>query len=305
MKVTVLGLGLMGSRMARRLLDASHEVTVWNRSPDKATALQAAGAAVSPTAAEAALGASIVLTMLADGPAVDDVLFCQGVAQVLAPGAIVLDMSSIPPSTAQAHAHRLAERGIDHLDAPVSGGTIGAEDGTLAILCGGDASVLERCRPLLEVLGHPTHVGPHGSGQLTKLCNQVIVASTIGAISEALMLAQAGGADPEAVCQALRGGFADSRILREHGQRMVERRWRPGGPSKLQLKDLDAATDVAKALGVDLPMLDLIRRAYESFITHGGGQLDHSALLLELERRNAPHRVGTRPDDAPEGSDFL
>ncbi|MGY8690195.1 MAG: NAD(P)-dependent oxidoreductase, partial [Verrucomicrobiales bacterium] len=213
---------------------------------------------------------------------------------------VLIDMSSIPPDTAKDHAARLEGRGIDHIDAPVSGGTIGAEQGTLAIMGGGRKAVVERCRPILEVLGKVTYVGPHGSGQLTKLCNQVIVATTIGAVSEALLLASAGGALPEAVCEALQGGFADSRILREHGKRMLARDWRPGGSTEHQVKDLNAVKNLAESLRLNLPVLEQMRQLFQSFHDSGGGNHDHAALLLELERMNVPHRVNDAPDQFPQ-----
>lgn len=297
--IAVLGMGRMGSRMARRLIDAGRSVTVWNRDEAKAQPLGAAGAVVAASAEEAARQATLVITMLADGPVVEEVLFNRGVAAAMPAGSVVIDMSSIPPQMAQAHAGRLAEQKIDHLDAPVSGGTVGAAEGTMAILCGGEGAVLQRCRPVLDILGRVTHVGPHGCGQLTKLCNQVIVATSIAAVSEALLLAQAGGAVPAAVIEALQGGFADSRILREHGKRMLERNWRPGGTAHHQVKDLDTAGDQAASLHLTLPVMAEVRRLFQAFEDHGGGDHDHAALLLELERMNAPHRVGDGPDLEP------
>ncbi len=301
--VSVLGMGLMGSRMARRLVDAGLGVTVWNRDTRKSKPLGEAGAVVAATPAEAVAAADVVITMLANGPVVEEVVFGQGVDAAMLQGSVLIDMSSIPPGTAKDHAVRLRERGLHHLDAPVSGGTVGAAEGSLAILCGGESEVLERCRPVFDLLGRVTHVGPHGSGQLTKLCNQVIVATTIGAVSEALLMAQAGGAVPGAVIEALQGGFADSRILREHGQRMVERNWRPGGIVRHQLKDLNSVHDQAVACSLSLPILEEVRQLFAAFLDHGGGEHDHSALLLELERRNRPHRVGDGPDLEPEPTD--
>lgn len=286
MNVALLGTGLMGSRMAVNLLRAGHEVAVWNRTPEKATPLADDGARVAATPAEAVVGVEVTITMLADRAAVAEVLFEGGVAEALAPGSLVIDMSSIPPSAARVHAARLRERGIGHLDAPVSGGTAGAEQATLAIMAGGEPEDFARGREVLEALGRPTHVGPTGTGQLTKLVNQVICAVTIGAVAEGLLLAEAGGADPAAARQAIRGGFAESRILEEHGKRMLERNWKPGGVSRLQLKDLDTVHAVAEELGLDLPLAAQIRALFRSFVDGDGGELDHSAILLELERRN-------------------
>ena len=295
-RLALIGCGRMGSRMARRWLQAGFHVTVWNRDREKAAALVADGAVLASTASEAMAACEVVMTMLANGPAVEEVIFDSGASADLASESMLIDMSSICPEMARDHAKRLLQQGVDYLDAPVSGGTSGAEQGTLAIMCGGEASVVDRGRPVFAPLGKVTHVGPHGSGQLTKLCNQVIVATTIGAVAEALLLAQAGGAIPAAVLKALQGGFADSRILREHGQRMVSRDWRPGGITRYQVKDLIAAQEVATAEGVGLPMLDQIKDLFATFQEHDGGDLDHSALLLELERRNPPQRVGDVPD---------
>jgi len=296
-RVAFLGTGLMGSRMAPRLCAAGHEVTVWNRTREKAEPLAAAGARLADSPADAARGAEVVVTMLADGPAVGEVLFGAGVAAALEPeGAVVVDMSSIPPSLAREHAARLAERGVAHLDAPVSGGTIGAAEGTLAIMAGGERGSFERARPLLEAMGRPTHVGPAGAGQLAKCVNQLVVAVTMGAVSEGLLLAEAGGADPAAVREAILGGFAESRILREHGSRMIARDFVPGGRSVLQLKDLDTILDVAREIPLELPFLGLARELYAALVEHGGAELDHSALFVELERRQtAPEVSQTAP----------
>jgi 2-hydroxy-3-oxopropionate reductase len=284
--IAFLGVGLMGSRQAKRLLDGGHPLTVWNRSREKAEALAPFGASIADTAHEAVQDADIIILMLENGAIVRDVLFSQDVIEALRPGSIIVDMSSIKPAEAQEHAKRLAERGIHHIDAPVSGGTVGAEQGTLAIMAGGDADVYARVEPVLRVMGRPVHVGPQGAGQLAKLANQIIVGVTIGAVAEALLLAQRGGADPAKVRQALRGGFAESRILELHGQRMVERDFATKGRSVTHLKDLDNALDAAGRLLMDaVPYTaltaDLFRRLIEN-----AGDLDHSGLLVELERRN-------------------
>jgi len=284
--IAFLGAGLMGTPMVRRLLAAGFAVTVWNRDGSKAEALAADGARVAATAAEAAQRADIVFTMLSDGNAVGDVLFGQGVAEALKSGAVVVDTSSIAPKLARAHAERLAERGIAHLDAPVSGGTVGAEAGTLAIMAGGDAAVVDGLADVFAALGRVTHVGPSGAGQVCKLANQQIVAVTIGALAEAMVLVEAGGASRAAFRDAIRGGFAESRILDLHGARMVERRFEPGGPSRLQLKDLDTALAVAAELGLTLPLTSDVREAFAGFVAGGGAELDHSALLLHLEAQN-------------------
>jgi 3-hydroxyisobutyrate dehydrogenase-like beta-hydroxyacid dehydrogenase len=285
--VAFLGIGRMGSRQAKRLLDAGHSMTVWNRSREKAEALSAFGARVVDTAAEAVADADVVILMLENGRIVTDVLFSQGAAGALRPGAVLVDMSSIKPAEAQEHAKRLAERGVHHIDAPVSGGTLGAEQGTLAIMAGGESDMFDRVESLLAIMGRPVHVGPHGAGQLAKLANQIIVGVTIGAVAEALLLAQRGGADPAKVREALRGGFAESRILELHGQRMVERDFATKGRSVTHLKDLDNALDAAERIDLDaLPYTALTADLFRGLIDYAG-DLDHSGLLVELERRNA------------------
>jgi len=284
--IAFLGTGLMGSRQARRLLDAGYRLAVWNRSREKAEALAPYGAQVADTASEAVRDADIVILMLENGTIVTDVLLDQGVAEALRPGSVLVDMSSIKPAEAQDHARRLAECGVQHIDAPVSGGTVGAEQGTLAIMAGGDEQAFFRVKPILEVMGRPVHVGPHGAGQLAKLANQIIVGVTIGAVAEALFLAQRGGADPAKVREALRGGFAESRVLELHGQRMVERDFATKGRSVTHLKDLDNALDAAERLALDaVPYTALTADLFRGLIENAG-DLDHSGLLVEIERRN-------------------
>lgn len=284
--VAFLGIGLMGGPQARNLLKAGFAVTAWNRSIAKAEALISHGALVSASAADAVREADIVVIMLENGLVVADVLFRQGVIQALKPGSIVVDMSSIKPAEAKHHALKLAERGVAHLDAPVSGGTIGAEQGTLAIMAGGDAGAFAKAEPVLRAMGRPVHVGPAGAGQFAKLANQVIVGVTIGAVAEALMLAQQGGADPGKVREALRGGFAESRILDLHAQRMIDRDFVTKGRSVTHLKDLDNALDAAKRLEIDaVPYTTLTADLFRGLLANAG-DLDHSGLIVELERRN-------------------
>lgn len=285
-KIAFLGTGLMGAPMARRLLGAGFAVTVWNRDRSKADALAADGATVAATAAEAAKGASVLFTMLTNGGAVSEVLFGSGVMDALAPGAVVIDNSSIAPPVAREHAAKLAERGFRHIDAPVSGGVVGAAAGTLAIMAGGDADVIDSVRDVLAPLGRVTHVGPSGTGQLAKLGNQQIVAVTIGAIAEAMLLVEAGGGSREAFRAAIRGGFAESRILELHGQRMIDRNFEPGGTSRNQLKDLDAVLAAARSLSLHLPLTETVRTEFAEFVENGGAERDHSGLLLHLEDKN-------------------
>jgi 3-hydroxyisobutyrate dehydrogenase-like beta-hydroxyacid dehydrogenase len=285
-RIGFLGIGLMGAPQARNVLKAGYAVTAWNRSRAKADALVADGASVAETPADAVRDADIVVVMLENGPIVTDVLFAQGAAAAMRPGTLVIDMSSIKPFEAQDHAARLAANGIRHVDAPVSGGTVGAIDGTLAIMAGGEAADYERAEPVLRTMGRPVHVGPAGSGQLAKLANQIIVGVTIGAVAEALLLAKRGGADPARVREALRGGFAESRILELHGQRMVDRDFATKGRSVTHLKDLDNAIEAAGRLDLQtIPYAALTADLFRGLLANAG-DLDHAGLLVELERRN-------------------
>lgn len=285
-RIAVLGIGMMGYPMARRLCQAGHAVSVWNRDRRKAERLLADGARLADSPADAVADADFVVTLLSDGAAVADVLFAQGAAAAMTPGALLIDMSSIMPSQAREHASRLEVMGLRHLDAPVSGGTVGAEQGTLAIMAGGDAADFSRAAPVFAALGRATQVGPHGAGQLAKLANQMIVGITIGAVAEALLLCQQGGADPGRVREAISGGFADSRILQVHGERMVGRDFAKRGSMQVQLKDLRNALSTAAELGFDAPVTGLFERLYADGVDHGLGELDQSALFVELARRN-------------------
>ena len=286
MKITVLGMGNMGLPMSQRLCAAGHNVAVWNRTPGKADSLAALGATVYSQASEAVHGADIVVSMLESGPVVEDVLFNQGVAQAMKPGTLFIDMASITPREARDPAARLGSMGIAHLDAPVSGGVAGAEDGKLVIMVGGKAADFERAQPVFAHFGRATHVGPHGSGQLAKLANQMIVGITIGAVAEALLFTRAGGADMAKVKEAITGGFADSRILQVHGQRMVERDFAPRARMSIQLKDMRNALATAEEIGFAAPVTALFEKLYAEGIEHGLSDLDHSGLFVELASRN-------------------
>ena len=285
--VAVLGTGMMGFPMAQRLCAAGHRVHVWNRTRAKAEPLAAAGASVHSQAADAVRPADITISLLENGPVVSEVLFGKGVAPALRVGSLYIEMASIQPSEARDHAARLGEIGVAHLDAPVSGGTVGAEAGTLAIMAGGKPADFQRALAVFAALGRATHVGPHGAGQLAKLANQMIVGITIGAVAEALLFAAKGGADMAKVRQAISGGFADSRILQVHGQRMVERDFAPRGRMAVQLKDLRNALATAHDIGFDAPVSTLLESLYAQSVEHGLGALDQSGLFVELASRNA------------------
>lgn len=243
--ISFLGIGLMGGPMAMNLIRAGYQLTVWNRTASKAADLISAGARLAKSPAEAVRDAAAVVLMLEHGAIVTELLFEHGVVSACREGTLVIDMSSIAPAIAEDHGRLLLRAGLRYIDAPVSGGTSGAEKATLAIMAGGENSDLIDAGPIFAALGNVTHVGPHGRGQLCKLVNQCIVAVTIGAVAEGLLLAEAGGADPAQVRKAILGGFCQSRILELHGQRMIERNFVPGGLIKNQIKDLDAALEVA------------------------------------------------------------
>jgi len=284
--IAFLGTGLMGAPMCQNLLSAGLPLTVWNRSLTKAEPLAKRGAVVADSPQSAVTDADVVITMLSDGPAVSAVMFEQGAADAIREGATHIDMSSIGADEAIEHAKRHAERGVRYLDSPVSGGTRGASAGELAIMAGGDAETFAAMQPVFAALGQATHVGPNGCGQLAKLANQIIVAITIGAVSEAFILAGGGGADRAKVREALQGGFASSRILTEHGQRMVDRAFEPGGPAKFQLKDLHNALSAADRLDLELPITKLLHGLFDAMVQSGKGDMDHSGLLTHLEALN-------------------
>lgn len=289
MQIAVLGIGPMGYRIARRLCDAGHSVQVWNRTREKAERLAQFGGTVHLHAAAAVEAVDIVLCLLENGTVVGEVLFSSGAAKALRPGTLVIDMSSIQPAQARDHAARLSELGIAHLDAPLSGGTLGAEQGTLAIMVGGKAVDYERAQALFKSIGRATHVGPHGTGQLAKLANQMIVGITIGAVAEALLLCEKGGASMAKVKEAITGGFADSRILQVHGQRMIDRDFTPHGRMSIQLKDLRNALATADEIGFDAPLTRQFEKLYQEGIEHGLRDLDQAGLFVELASRNGMH----------------
>jgi 3-hydroxyisobutyrate dehydrogenase-like beta-hydroxyacid dehydrogenase len=285
--IALLGTGYMGGPMARNLLKGGYVLKVWNRSLDKAEPLAENGAEVFGKAQSAVQGADIIITMLTDGEAVSEVLFTQGVAGTLKPGAIIIDMSSIKPAQAREHAAKLEAIGLRHFDAPVSGGTKGAEAGTLAIMVGGDEGDFETVKPVFACMGRAVRVGPHGAGQLAKLANQAIVGTTIGVVAEALLLAKQGGADPDAIRDALKGGFADSIILQQHGGRMTSGNFEPGALSKIQLKDLNNILEEAGHLDITLPLAEHMQARYARLVDElDGGGKDHSGIYLELKDRN-------------------
>ena len=272
--IAFLGIGLMGAPMTRNLLNAGFPMTLWNRTASKCEPF-ASETTIAESPAEAVANADVVITMLENSDVVEQVLVKQGALEALKPGALVIDMSSIQPTVARRHAELAAERGA-----------VGAAEARLSIMAGGSEADVDRARPVFEALGKCTRIGPVGSGQLAKLANQAIVGITIGAVSEALLLAAKGGADPAAVREALLGGFAGSRILELHGQRMIDRDFAPGAPARIQLKDMRMILDEARAEGLTLPLAQQTHNEYLSLVANGHSDVDHSGLLLELEHLN-------------------
>jgi 3-hydroxyisobutyrate dehydrogenase-like beta-hydroxyacid dehydrogenase len=282
-----IGTGIMGGHMARRLAEAGFPVTAWNRSPGKAEALAPFGVSTVAEAADAARRADVVICMPSSGPVCDEILFGgESVTDAMPAGSTLVVMSSIPVDTAKSQAARARAKDIRYVDAPVSGGEKGAREGTLVIMAGGEAAAIEALEPIFAPLGRATHVGPAGAGSLAKLANQLIVASNICAVAEALLLAERGGADPGQVREALLGGFADSTVFRQHGRRMIEADFAPGGPAKYQIKDTGTALEFAASLGLTLPVATEVDRIFRGLVDNGGGDLDHSAAIVELRRMN-------------------
>lgn len=293
--ITFLGIGLMGKPMAINLLKAGFTVTAWNRTRSKAEALRPLGARIVESLGEAA-NTDIVITMLEAGPQVEAVI--DAMLPSILPGTLVIDMSSTKQVEAQLLHAKLEERNVHFIDAPVSGGVVGAESATLAIMAGGTSAQFIRAEPVLAAMGRPNHVGPAGCGQLAKLCNQLIVGATLDIVAEALLLAQSGGADPVAVRNALRGGFAESRILEVHGQRMLDRNFIPGGQVKSQLKDMENVLAAAQGAGIGLPVAELVTQHYRDLMAMTQ-TADQCAVLLALEKHNPGKRLGSLPDKLP------
>ncbi|AMO36970.1 MULTISPECIES: 2-hydroxy-3-oxopropionate reductase [Thauera] len=287
-----IGLGIMGTPMAGHLLAAGHAVHTYTRG-DTPKALLEAGAKPCANGAEVARNADIIITMVPDTPHVEDALFNpEGVAAGLSKGKIVVDMSSISPVATKEFARRINALGCEYLDAPVSGGEVGAKAASLTIMVGGSEAAFDRVKPIFELMGkNITLVGGNGDGQITKVANQIIVALNIEAVGEALLLAAKAGADPAKVRQALMGGFANSRILEVHGERMVKRSFDPGFRIELHQKDLNLALTTARQLGVSLPNTATAQELFNACAAHGGAKWDHSAMVRALEKM-ANYEIG-------------
>ena len=301
-RVAFLGLEIMGAPMAVNQVRAGFDVAGWNRTLSKAKPIEEAGGSVAGTPAEAVEGADYILSILDSGPVVREVFFDSGAIDHMKSGAVFIDMASIPPKMAQEHAALLQEKGVGQLDAPVSGGSLGAAEGSLAIMAGGEKADFDRAEAdgIFKPMGRASYIGPAGSGQIAKLANQIMVAVNISGVAQALLLASAGGAQPGQIPAALAGGHADSRVLQEHGQRMIKRDFRPGAPIRNFVKDLNTVLQTAGELGVKLPIVEAVRDTFQELYDKGLTQHDHSAFLLHLEEMSAPVRLGDGEDTVPE-----
>ncbi len=284
MRIGFIGLGVMGNPMAGHLIKAGHEVALHSRSDVPGNLIEAGGTA-SASGREVAARSEIVIIMVPDTPHVEQVLFAENsVAEGLSPGSLVIDMSSISPLATRAFAQRINELGCEYLDAPVSGGEVGAENATLSIMVGGPEEAFDRALPLFESMGkNITLVGGNGDGQTAKVANQIIVALNIEAVAEALLFASRAGADPARVRDALMGGFASSKILEVHGERMIGRTFEPGFRIELHQKDLNLALGNARELGLSLPNTATAQELFNACAAHGGKGWDHSAMVRALE----------------------
>ena len=285
-KIGFIGIGLMGLPMAKNLLKAGYELKAFNRTESKAEPLREFGGKISKSIKEVVSDNDVVITMLTDDNSVDAVMNSQEFLDNLKVDATVIDMSSVKPTTAISHGNNLKSKKINYLDSPVSGGTIGAEEATLAIMVGGEQKVFDNVIDVLKAMGNPTLVGPLSSGQVSKLANQIIVGLTIGAVAEAVTLCEKAGANPNKMIKALSGGWADSKILQTHGKRMIEKDFTPKGRTSVHLKDMNNILECANSYNTHLPISNLVKEMYKSLVENGHGETDHSSLYKEIERIN-------------------
>ncbi|MEQ1777801.1 MAG: 2-hydroxy-3-oxopropionate reductase [Nitrosomonas sp.] len=295
-----IGLGIMGKPMAGHLIKGGHRLFLHSRSGVPKDLLALGGEDFSSPRL-VAQHADVIITMLPDTPDVEKVLFAEngiveGLQSQASSAKIIIDMSSISPLKTRQFAERIVQLGCDYVDAPVSGGDVGAQNATLTIMVGASTAIFEKIKPILGLMGKTvTHVGENGAGQICKVANQIIVSSTIEAVAEALLFASKAGADPEKVRQALLGGFAASRVLEVHGERMIQRRFEPGFRIELHQKDLDIALESASALGVSLPNTATVRELFSACLAHGGAKWDNSAIVKMLEKL-ANHEIQKYPE---------
>ena len=281
-----IGIGLMGFPMAKNLLKSGYNLKAYNRSQDKADRLKEFGAEISTSIKDVVTNSDVVITMLTDDAAVEKVMGSDEFISNIKESATVIDMSSVNPVITKKYAEILKEKNINYLDAPVSGGTIGAEEASLAIMVGGDEKTFKQCYDLLKILGNPTLVGPVTSGQISKLANQIIVGVTIGAVAEAITLCEKSGTNPSKMIEALSGGWADSKILQTHGKRMIDKDFTPKGKTTTQLKDMTNIINAGKAVETHLPISSLVKEMYKDLVTDGHGNTDHSSLYNAIKKIN-------------------
>ena len=284
--IAFIGIGLMGFPMAKNLLKSGYNLKAYNRSQDKADRLKEFGAEISASIKDVVTNSDIIITMLTDDNAVEKVMGSDEFISNIKEGATVIDMSSVNPVLTIKYSKKLKEKKIDYLDAPVSGGTIGAEEATLAIMVGGDEETFKNCYELLKKMGNPTLVGPVSSGQISKLANQIIVGVTIGAVAEAVTLCEKSGTNPNKMIEALSGGWADSKILQTHGKRMIDKDFTPKGKTTTQLKDMTNIINAGKAVETHLPISSLVKEMYKDLVADGHGNTDHSSLYNAIEKIN-------------------
>ena len=285
-KIAFIGIGLMGLPMTKNLLKAGYSLRIFNRTPEKVESLREHKAKITKSIKEVVSEADVIITMLTDDEAVNAVMGNEDFLNNIKSGSTVIDMSSVKPETAKFHGTKLNLKKINYLDAPVSGGTIGAEEASHAIMVGGEKKICDDHLDIFKTMGNPTLVGPLASGQISKLANQIIVGITIGAVAEAIILCEKAGTDPEKMIKALTGGWADSKILQTHGQRMIKKDFSPKGKTSTQLKDMGNILDCAKELNLHLPISTLVKEMYNSLVNNGHGNKDHSSLYKEIEGVN-------------------
>ena len=285
-KIGFIGIGLMGFPMAKNLLKAGYNLKAFNRSQKKAEALKEFGAEIATSINDVVNNSDVVITMLTDDTAINEVMDSSNFLENLKSSATVIDMSSVKPTTATKYGNNLKSKNIKYLDAPVSGGTIGAEEASLAIMVGGEQDVFNEALDVLKAMGNPTLVGPVGSGQVSKLANQIIVGLTIGAVAEAITLCEKAGANPNKMIKALSRGWADSKILQTHGKRMIDKDFTPKGRTSVHLKDMNNILECANSHNTHLPISNLVKEMYKTLVENGHGETDHSSLYKEIERIN-------------------
>ena len=286
MKISFIGTGLMGFPMAKNLLQKKVNLKVFSRTLEKSKPLEEFGATIAGSLSDAVKDTDIIITMLTDDAAVEKVLGDKEFLTNIEPSSTVIDMSSIKPKTAIKYGKLLKEKKINFLDAPVSGGIIGAKEASLAIMVGGEQKIFDNVQNILKIMGNPTLVGPVGSGQISKLANQIIVGVTIGAVAEAITLCEKAGIDANKFIIALKGGFADGKILQNHGKRMIDKDFSPKGKVSTHLKDMNNILECASNYNTDLPISKLIKDMFDSLVKNGKQNDDHSALYKEIERMN-------------------